>query len=225
MSRTARWTITEAHKAAISAANSGRKQSPEHIRKRMESSQATYLERRLQREAAKAALPMKPHGNKGKKHSPETIAKRVAALAETNRRKREEAGYIHKPKWRRPPKDLKPKRSHAEAMALRRGIPRPPEVRAKIGAGNKGKPRSPETREKWRQAKLGVKQSPLHIAKRVAAITGMRYSKSKHLSEDPIRSKSYQREYYLKHRQTKLEYRRKHYQESKQQKEEFELAA
>jgi group I intron endonuclease len=56
---------------------------------------------------------------------------------------------------------------HSESsLALRKGIPRPPEVIAKISAANKGKKRSPEQVERLRLLNLGRKQPQEEIEHR-----------------------------------------------------------
>ena len=74
--------------------------------------------------------------------------------------------------------------ARAKMSAVRRGVPKSPEWRAKIAASNRGQPRpwlvgrpkSPEERAKLSAANKGRRRTPEQIAKHAAAIRGRKHT-------------------------------------------------
>ncbi len=146
--------LSEECRAKISAAGKGRKQSPEHAAKRMASRKATgWVHSDANRAAVSKACKGKPlspehranisAAGKGRKQSAEHVAKRMASRMAT--------------------------------LATVGQKPRSAESRARQSAAQMGRKASEATRIKMSRSlkgktgRPGVKQSPEHIARRVAA--------------------------------------------------------
>lgn len=135
--------ISDAHKAAISAANKGRALSPEHRAKIAASNRGKKLSQET-RDKLSAA-------NKGKTMGAETRAKIAAA----NKGRRPSAEAIEK------------------TAAAKRGKPRSPETRAKIAESLRGRKYGPQTAEWRQansegQRRLNMEPSYFTLHKRLA---------------------------------------------------------
>lgn len=133
----------------MSLMRKGKKQSPEHLAKRV-----AAMSGRVMSPEAKAKISA---ANIGRKQSPETCAKNSAARIGKKRSKE----------------------SVEKSAAWHRGRKRPPDVVAKLADLHTGRKRSPETCAKISAANTGKKQSPEHIAKRLASIAAIKDRKGK----------------------------------------------